>query len=38
MGLLSVAPRRLSDQGRESPPSTGYRHPYSRSTTHLIAA
>jgi hypothetical protein len=38
MGLLSVAPGRLSDQGREWPPSTSYRHPYSRSTTYLIAA
>ena len=37
IGLLSVAPRRLADQGGEGPPSTSYRHPYSRSTTYLIA-
>src|SRR5262245_26245273 len=38
MGLLSVAPRWLGDQGRERPPSTSYRRLYSRSTTYLIAA
>src|SRR6516165_11693190 len=38
MGLLSVAPWWLGDQGRERPPSTSYRRLYSRSTTYLIAA
>jgi len=28
----------LGDPGREGPPSTRYRHPYSPSTTYLIAA
>src|SRR5215471_12426725 len=38
MGLLSVAPQWLGDQGREWPPSTSHRQPYLRSTTYLIAA
>jgi AcrR family transcriptional regulator len=36
--LFSVAPRWLGDQGRKGPPSTSYRHLYSRSTMYLIAA
>jgi hypothetical protein len=30
--------RWLGDRGRKGPPSTRYRHPYSPSTTYLIAA